>query len=141
MQVNSSTSSNQASAYSAAQTNKTTTGQVDTAQFMQLLLAQLTHQNPLEPMSNSEMMSQFSQLNSLQELRNINSSMTVVSSANQTTYTASLIGKTIKANGPEGKIIQGVVDGAILEKNNLQLRMGEKLIALSDVIEVIGVAA
>ena len=32
------------------------------AQFMQILMAQLTHQNPLEPMKDSEMMSQFAQL-------------------------------------------------------------------------------
>ena len=57
---------------------------------MQILMAQLTHQNPLEPMSNDQMMSQFSQLNSLQELRDIHVAMDKVSVSNQTTYLASL---------------------------------------------------
>jgi flagellar basal-body rod modification protein FlgD len=124
-----------------ATTTTTGTGAVDSSQFMQLLLAQLTHQNPLEPMSNSEMMSQFSQLNSLQELRDIHTSMDVTSSANQTSYMASLIGKTIKVNQTDGTVLEGVVDGAILEKGNLQLRIGDKTVALSDVLEIDGTKA
>lgn len=45
-------------------------------QFMQLLLAQLRNQNPLEPMDNSEFMGQMTQLNSLQELQKMNDSLT-----------------------------------------------------------------
>jgi hypothetical protein len=59
-----------------------------------------------------------------------------ISSANQTTYLASLIGKTVKANRPDGTILEGVVDGAILEKDNFQLRIGTETVALSDVIEI-----
>lgn len=44
-------------------------------QFMQLLLAQLRNQNPLEPMENSEFMGQMTQLNSLQELQKMNDSL------------------------------------------------------------------
>ena len=44
-------------------------------QFMQLLLAQLRNQNPLEPMENSEFMGQMTQLNSLQELKKMNDSL------------------------------------------------------------------
>ena len=87
------------------------------------------------------MMSQFSQLNSLQELRDIHTSMDVTSSANQTSYMAGLIGKTIKANQPDGNILVGVVDGAVLEKGNLQLRIGDKTVALSDVLEIDGATA
>ena len=108
---------------------------------MQLLLAQLTHQNPLEPMNNAEMMSQFSQLNSLQELRDINKSMTAMSASNQTTYIASLIGKTVKVNRADGDVLEGVVDGAVLQKDNYQLRIGDQTVALSDVLEINGVKA
>lgn len=112
--------------------------ELDSGQFMQILLAQLTHQNPLEPMDNAEMMSQFSQLNSLQELRGINSSMEAVSSASRTTYMTSLIGKTVKASRADGKIIEGVVEGVITNSDNPQVLMGDETVDLIDVLEIKG---
>lgn len=47
----------------------------DTDTFMQLLLAELKNQDPLEPMNNSEMVSQMAQLNSLQQLTSISSNI------------------------------------------------------------------
>ena len=142
MAVNNVSNTSQTSTYTPPPaTTKTGTGAVDSSQFMQLLLAQLTHQNPLEPMDNAEMMSQFSQLNSLQELRDIHTSMDVTSASNQTSYMAGLIGKTIKVNQADGNILEGVVDGAILEKGNLRLRIGDQTVALSDVIEIDGAKA
>jgi flagellar basal-body rod modification protein FlgD len=139
MSVSNVSSASQAPAYSAPQTVTTTGNSVDSSDFMQILLAQLTHQNPLEPMNNAEMMSQFSQLNSLQELRSIHTEMAVVSSSNQTTYLASLIGKTVKVNRPDGNVLEGVVDGAILEKDNFQIRIGKESFPMSDVMEISGV--
>jgi flagellar basal-body rod modification protein FlgD len=134
MQVNNVSSTTQASITPTAQAAKGS--EVDASQFMQILMAQLTNQNPLEPMNNAEMMSQFSQLNSLQELRDMHVAMDGVSSSNQTAYAASLIGKTVKVNRPDGNFLVGVVDGAVLEKDNFQLRIGAETVALSDVIEI-----
>jgi len=141
MQVTDTTSATKIAAYTASTTASTTSSQVDSSQFMTILLAQLTHQNPLEPMNNAEMMSQFSQLNSLEELRKINTAMGTMSTSNQTTYMASLIGKTVKVNRPDGNVLEGVVDGAILEKDNPQLRIGDVTFPLSDLLEINGVKA
>ena len=135
MQVNGISSANQLSVNSPA---KVTSTALDSNQFMQILMAQLTHQNPLEPMDSNEMMSQFSQLNSLQELRDIHSAMDKVSVTNQTTYLASLIGKTVKVNRPDGKILEGVVEGVIANKDNPQIRVGNQTVDLSDVLEIQG---
>ncbi len=137
MEVNSVISSYQVAANNTANTN-TASNELDSNQFMQILLAQLTHQNPLEPMNNAEMMSQFSQLNSLQELRSINTSMEVVSATNQTTYLASLIGKTVKAQRSDGKIVEGVVDGVLTEVDNPQIKIGSDMAYLVDILEIKG---
>ena len=137
MEVNSVMSSYQVAANNTANANGAS-NELDSNQFMQILLAQLTHQNPLEPMDNAEMMSQFSQLNSLQELRGINTSMETVSATNQTTYLASLIGKVVKAQRADGKIIEGVVDGVITEMDNPQIRIGTETADLVDILEING---
>lgn len=135
MQVNNVLSSYQVAANNTANAN-TASNELDSGQFMQILLAQLTHQNPLEPMDNAEMMSQFSQLNSLQELRGINTSMEIVSTASQTTYMTSLIGKTVKASRADGKVIEGLVEGVVTDVENPQVLIGEERVDLVDVLEI-----
>ncbi|MBK6790987.1 MAG: hypothetical protein KA473_04015 [Anaerolineales bacterium] len=137
MEVNNVLSTYQVAANNSPAAN-TASNELDSGQFMQILLAQLTHQNPLEPMDNAEMMSQFSQLNSLQELRGINSSMQNVSTMSQTAYLASLVGKVVKANRADGKVIEGVVEGVVTEVDNPQIRIGDEVIDLLDVVEVKG---
>jgi flagellar basal-body rod modification protein FlgD len=141
MQVNgvsSATSANQLSASKAASVGGSTGTSLDSNQFMQILMAQLTHQNPLEPMDSNEMMSQFSQLNSLQELRDIHTAMDKVSVSNQTTYLSSLIGKTVKAYRSDGKVMEGVVDGVLADKDAPQIRIGNELVDLVDILEING---
>lgn len=139
MQVNGISNVNQVTANSAAKTASTTAGNaLDSNQFMQILMAQLTHQDPLEPMDNAEMMSQFSQLNSLQELREIHTVLENVSVSNQTTYLASLIGKTVKASRPSGDPIEGVVEGVVTENKQPQLLIGDETVDLSNVLEIKG---
>lgn len=138
MQVNSVTSVNQVSTSSPANLARAASNALDSGQFMQILLAQLTHQNPLEPMNNAEMMSQFSQLNSLQELREIHVAVDKLSSSSQVLYLASLIGKTVKVNRPDGNILEGVVEEVITEKDNLQLRIGTEEVSVNDIIEIKG---
>ena len=139
MQVNGISSTNQITANSATNQSRAASGNaLDSNQFMEILMAQLTHQNPLEPMNNAEMMSQFSQLNSLQELKDIHTAMDKLSASNQVMYMASLIGKTVKVNRPDGKILEGVVSEVITEKDNPQLMVENEKVPLSDVIDVKG---
>ncbi len=138
MQVTDATSASQLIAKYTTPVTAKGANALDSDQFMQILLAQLTHQNPLEPMDNNEMMNQFSQLNSLQELRSIHVAMEKVSVSNQTTYLASLIGKTVKVNRPDGKTLEGVVDGVITEKDKPQLLIGSETVDLADVREIKG---
>lgn len=137
MQVNNVLSNYQVAAKNTTNANNAS-DRLDSNQFMQILLAQLTNQNPLEPMDNAEMLSQFSQLNSLQELRGIRTSMEIVSTANQITYLASLIGKTVRAQRADGKVIEGVVDGVITAVDNPQIRIGTETVNLVNVLEIKG---
>ncbi len=138
MQVTSTSSINQLLANTTAKTSSSTASALDSNQFMQILMAQLTHQNPLEPMDSNEMMSQFSQLNSLQELKDIHTAMDKVSASNQTTYLTSLIGKMVKATRSDGKIVEGVVDGVSVDQDVPQILIGDETVDLTNVLEIKG---
>jgi len=138
MQVNAVSSATQVTANSPSASASSAINAFGANEFMQILLAQLTHQDPLEPMDNAEMMSQFSQLNSLQELRDIHTALETISVSNQTTYLASLIGKTVKAKRPDGDPIEGVVEGVVTEGEQPQILIGDETVDLSDVLEIKG---
>ncbi len=123
----------------AAQTNTPKIGnQPGMGDFLTMLVAQLTHQNPLEPMKDSEMMSQFTQLNSLQELQAMRMVLDSAAAANQNAYAASLIGKIVKVAQKDGSTLEGVVGGVTSEKGTLYLQIGAEKAPLSDVIEIRG---
>lgn len=107
-------------------------------EFMQMLMTQLTHQNPLEPMNDSEMMNQYAQLNSLSELQSIKSSITQMAATNLTGYAASLIGKTVKAVDGDGNAVSGKVDSVTLADGAIQIHIGKLTIPLGNVSEITG---
>ncbi len=105
-------------------------------EFMQLLMAQLQHQNPLEPMNDSEMMNQISSLNSLDELRAIKIMMSESAVSSQASYGASLIGKSVKVGLDDGTIIEGIVSGTTVESGRMYLQIGDQLAPLGNVLSI-----
>lgn len=101
--------------------------------FLQLMITQLQNQDPLDPMDNSEFLSQqamFTQVNTLQEMNenltsygdallSMNGSMLNSSTLNQAT---SLVGKEVTAINPENKdeTITGVVESVKISENGLK---------------------
>lgn len=113
---------------------------LDTGQFMQLIMAQLTHQNPMEPMNDSEMMSQMAQLNSLQELQTISRTMSEMVLSNQASYAASLIGKTVRADDGTSTT-EGKVTGVSIESGKMHVHVGDLTFTLDEIREIVGETA
>lgn len=70
--------------------------------FLNLLLKQLSYQDPMNPMDSTQFTTQLSQFSSLEELTNINSTLSDVLAFQQSMQNASvanLIGKTVKVDG------------------------------------------
>ena len=70
--------------------------------FLNLLLKQLSYQDPLNPMDSTQFTTQLSQFSSLEELTNINSTLGDVLAYQQSMQNASvtsMIGKTVMASG------------------------------------------
>jgi len=121
----------------ATTTNSTSKG-LGASDFMQILLAQLTHQNPLDPMSDSDMMTQFSQLNSLQTLQTMSTTMNEVETSSQIGYAASLVGKTVKVARSDGTTAEGVVSGVQIQDNQANLQIGGESLPVTNLLEIEG---
>lgn len=133
-----STSSDVYAIYGQTEETSTTKQFADfgSVEFMQLLMAQLQHQNPLEPMDDSEMMNQIASLNSLDELRAMKTIMSESAVASQATYGASLIGKTVKVGLDDGTILEGVVSGTSVEGGRMFLEIDGQKAPLGNVLEI-----
>lgn len=73
MAVSSVTNASTASTSTAA--SGSTSNAIDSTQFMQILLAEMKNQDPLQPMDNNQMIGQLTQLNSLDELKKIDTTL------------------------------------------------------------------
>lgn len=79
--------------------------------FMQILVAQLAHQNPLEPQSDTDFIAQLAQFSALEQMQSLNTGF-------MTSQAYSLIGKSVYIEKPaEGampaELVLGRVDGVI----------------------------
>jgi flagellar basal-body rod modification protein FlgD len=82
--------------------------------FLKLLISQLQNQNPLEPLKDQEYIAQMAQFSSLEQLQNMNSSLSqnmqynmLLSQTINNTMATSLIGKTIIADSNSVGISSG----------------------------------
>jgi len=68
---------------------------LDSVDFMTLIIAQMRNQNPLDPQSDSDWMAQMAQFEALNQMKLVASGIQVVQSLNELSSAASLIGKTV----------------------------------------------
>jgi flagellar basal-body rod modification protein FlgD len=104
-------------------------GLLDPTTFLSLLVDELKYQNPLDPTSSSDFMSQIAQLSQVEQLQS-------VSSASQMGEAAGLIGQTVTANDATGSTISGVVTGVTNGSSGPLLGLGGTTVGLSDVEQI-----
>ncbi len=87
----------------------------DPTTFLNLLVAQLKYQDPLNPTSGTQFLSQTAQLTEVETLTSLSKQVTNQLSAQQTLASTSMIGKTITAKLANGTTVKGQVQGVALD--------------------------
>jgi flagellar basal-body rod modification protein FlgD len=97
-----------------ATTNTQNLGQAD---FLKLMTAQMTHQDPTQPMTNGDFLSQMAQfgtVNGIQGLQTSFDNFATSMGSNQTLQAASLVGHTVSAPSNQGLLTAGgTIKGSI----------------------------
>jgi len=106
--------------------------------FLKLLIAQLTHQDPLNPTDSEEFTAQLTQFSSLEELTNINTNLQDILAfqrSQQNAMLPSLIDKAVKTD----EDISGVVTGITFEDGIAYLILDNNIkVNLSDITSIEG---
>ena len=100
---------------SAASTGTQTLGIND---FLQLLAVQMQNQDPLNPTSDTEFISQMASFTSLQQMGNLNTSMTSYISEQQPVDAQSYLGKQVTLTDTTGATVSGTVTGVTLSSSS-----------------------
>ena len=102
---------------------------LDKDAFLQLLVAQMKYQDPLEPTSNTEYISQYATFSELEQMQNMSASMDLFRAS-------SLVGETVLLNvrDSQGRIttVQGNVDYVVYENNKAYLSVNGDLYSMDD---------
>ena len=123
-----------ASQTSVKKSTKSSKDGMDKEAFLQLLVAQMKYQDPLEPTSNTEYISQYAQFSQVEQMQNMSSSMDLQRAS-------SLVGKEvyIKTTTSSGdtKLVQGRVDYVSYENNKAYLYINEQKYSIDDLDSVV----
>ena len=107
---------------------------MDKEAFLQLLVAQMKYQDPLEPTSNTEYIAQYAQFSQVEQMQNMSSSMDLQRAS-------SLVGKEVyiktTTSSGETKLVQGRVDYVSYENNKAYLYINEKKYSIDDLDSIV----
>lgn len=118
--------------------NATSTSNLGTDAFLQLLVAQLRYQDPLSPMKDNEFIAQLAQLNTLEQLKQLNAEVECMLSLQVFSQAAYLLGKEVQARtGTNGTLVEGAVSEVRIINGIPVLVVDGHEIALAEVVKVV----
>jgi flagellar basal-body rod modification protein FlgD len=104
--------------------------------FLKLLIAQLQNQDPSDPMSNTEMVTQMAQLSSVDAMNGLNASFAEVLKLQQLSSGTDLIGHQVTYSWA-GLELSGTVEGITNGEAGIRLTIDGNEISLDDVKKVL----
>ena len=126
----------QQKAEKAKQDKATNSAAAQKDQFLQLLVAQMKYQDPLQPTSNTEYISQYATFSSLEQMQNMSATLTM-GRANE------MVGKQVVIHHKETSAgatqeIEGIVDYVTYENNKAKVFVNGSAYDVDEVYAVLG---
>ncbi|MBN2309310.1 MAG: flagellar hook capping protein [Candidatus Hydrogenedentes bacterium] len=117
-------------------TTETSGSTLDQDMFLQLLIEQMSNQDPLDPMSNEDMLAQLAQFSSLEQMNELNENFETFSgNIDQLNFISagSLVGHEVSGVTDAGDWVEGTVAGVRLDGSIVYLVIGEEMLSMAGV--------
>lgn len=117
-----------------------------TGDFLDLLIAELQNQDPLNPADNSDLLQQISQIRQITSNDSMISTLESVQSGQEVSTASQLIGKRVTALSTENEDVDGIVDRVTIGAESddgprqLLIHVGDHKIKLENIREIVPVA-
>ena len=109
--------------------------------FLKLLVTQLTHQDPTEPLKDQQFVAQMAQFSSLEQMQNIATATKSTADAIQTMRDVSgsqLVGKFVRGKDVNGRVTMGTAEAYFVnEKGEGFLKVGSSAV-MASTVDLIG---
>jgi len=109
---------------------------ITTDEFLKILVAELTYQDPFEPMSNTDFAQQIAQIESMRSSEELTEGIGAMLKQQQITSAGALIGKTVYGGTVDGGLVEGVVDRVTVDSSGVYLTIDGYYVPLDNVFEI-----
>jgi len=114
-----------------------TTGSLsDKNSFLLLLVNELKNQDPTAPTDEKQTLSQLAQFSSLEQMQNLNTTLSASSGFSQVAQSAALIGKTVSTATSTDAGVSGIVTSVALQGGKTYLQIGTQAVDASTVTSI-----
>jgi flagellar basal-body rod modification protein FlgD len=112
-----------------------------TGDFMQMLIAELQNQDPTQPMSNQDLLTQLSTMSQLQSTQDLDKALQANTNNQQLATASSFIGKAIQGTDSNKNSVSGVVQEAVLQNGAAYVAVGNSLVPVANITAVAAAAS
>lgn len=112
---------------------------LDQNDFLKLVVAQMTHQDPMKPTSDTEFIAQMTQFTALEQAKNMQSDIAEMRSQQKMIQAMSLLDREVVVQSNKAgtvETITGVVKGFDLDGQEPKLIIGNERFDLSDILTI-----
>ena len=110
--------------------------EMDGMDFLNLLITELSNQDPFEPMDNKEILEQLSAIRNLEANMTLSENIGSLLDSQQLTSAAALIGRVVSGVDTGGQLIEGAVERIVLDAAGIRVQVGDHQIALGNIMTV-----
>jgi flagellar basal-body rod modification protein FlgD len=104
--------------------------------FLKLLIAQLTSQDPLSPQKDTEFIAQMTQFSTLEQSKSMQSDISRLRTDQQILQATALLGRAVEVRVDENTISHGVVNAVRIEAGMPKVVVGDQSYSLNQLLSV-----
>jgi flagellar basal-body rod modification protein FlgD len=109
---------------------------LNTQDFTKMLVAELQNQDPTNPVTNSELMQEVSQIRSIQATDSLTSTLQSVLLGQSVSTAGNLIGRAVQGKDAQGNDVSGTVSSVSISGGNATLNVGTSTMPLTNVTQI-----
>lgn len=110
--------------------------EVNREEFLQILVKELTTQDPMDPMDNAQFLQQLVGIQTLEQTAALTDALKTFERFVQMSSASGLIGKSVKGFNTEGETVEGVVSKVVMDNGKVLLKIGPHNVPVHGVQEI-----
>jgi flagellar basal-body rod modification protein FlgD len=134
--TNSTSTANSAATTNTSSSSANPLQSISVNDFTKMLVTELQNQDPTQPMSNTDLMNQVSQIQAIESNQQLTTTLQSVALGQSVASAGNLIGRTVSGLDSNGNKVSGTVSSASISNGSAVLNVGNSSIPLSNITQI-----